>query len=36
MDHAKYRPVGWLDVPDIPEDAPLPSDECGSGGGALV
>lgn len=26
--HHTYQPVGWLDVPDIPEDAPLPIDTC--------
>lgn len=27
-EHAKYRPVGWLDAPPVPDDAPMPIDTC--------
>jgi hypothetical protein len=27
-EHEKYRAVGWLDLPDIVDDAPMPNDEC--------
>ena len=27
-EHDKYRAVGWLDLPDIADDAPMPNDEC--------
>ena len=26
--HEKYRPVGWVEAPLIPEDTPMPNDEC--------
>jgi hypothetical protein len=28
LEHDTYRAVGWLDVDDIPLDAPLPDDQC--------
>ena len=27
-DHPKYRPVGWLEYEPIPNDAPMPNDDC--------
>jgi len=27
-EHETYRPVGWVDLPDIDPDSPLPNDEC--------
>ena len=27
-EHEKYRAIGWLDLPDIADDAPMPNDEC--------